>query len=79
MRGACARVAKKPIACYNEGMNIPQDDAMLLSFLNLKLRDYYQSLSVLCEDLEADEEEIKAQMRRFGYRYSAEKNAFVPV
>lgn len=59
-------------------MNLPKDDAMLLSVLNLKLRDHYESLSALCEDLEADEEEIRAQMLRFGYAYSAEKNAFVP-
>lgn len=58
-------------------MNLPKDSAMLLSFLNLKLRDFYPSLSALCEDLETDEEEIVAQMLRFGYTYSAEKNAFV--
>lgn len=58
-------------------MNLPKDSAMLLGFLNLKLRDFYPSLSALCEDLDADEAEITAQMLRFGYRYSAEKNAFV--
>ena len=28
--------------------NIPKDPAMLLSFINLKLRDYYPSLEALC-------------------------------
>lgn len=60
-------------------MNLPKDSAMLLSFLNLKLRDYYPSLGALCEDLDADEAEIKAQMHAYGYAYSAEKNAFTPV
>ena len=60
-------------------MNIPKDSAILLGFLNLKLRDFYPSLSALCEDLDADEEEIKAQMKAFGYEYKEEKNAFVPV
>lgn len=52
---------------------------MLLSFLNMKLRDGYGSFSALCEDLEADRREIEEQMRRFGYEYNAEQNAFVPV
>ena len=60
-------------------MNLPKDSAMLLSVLNLKLRDFYPSLSALCEDLDADEEEITAQMLRFGYTYSAEQNAFVSI
>ena len=30
----------------------PKDPAMLLSFVNLKLRDYYASLEELCEDLQ---------------------------
>jgi len=33
---------------------IPKDPVMLLSFINLKLRDYYPSLEQLCEDLEVD-------------------------
>ncbi len=52
---------------------------MLLGFLNMKLRDFYPSLAALCEDLEADEDEIKAKMLAFGYRYSQPQNAFVPV
>lgn len=52
---------------------------MLLSFLNMKLRDEYGSLSALCEDVEADEQEIEAQMRRFGYEYDAARNAFVRI
>ena len=37
---------------------IPRDPVMLLSYLNLKLRDYYGSLDALCEDLELNKEEI---------------------
>ena len=29
---------------------IPKDPVMLLSFINLKLRDYYSDLDALCED-----------------------------
>ena len=33
---------------------IPKDPVMLLSFVNLKLRDFYSSLDALCEDLDAE-------------------------
>ena len=37
----------------NVGM-IPEDPAILLSFVNMKMRDFYKSLDELCEDMEAD-------------------------
>lgn len=60
-------------------MNLPKDSAILLGFLNLKLRDEYSSLRALCEDLDADREGIEAQMLAFGYVYSEQANAFVRV
>ena len=56
---------------------IPQDPAMLLSFINLKLRDYYGSLDALCEDLEADKAEITERLAAVNYHYDEEKNRFV--
>ena len=41
---------------------IPKDPVMLLSFVNLKLRDFYSSLDALCEDLDADEKEITEKL-----------------
>ena len=35
---------------------LPQDPAMLVSYLNLKLRDYYDSLSALCEEEDISED-----------------------
>lgn len=32
--------------------NIPKDPVMLLSFINMKLRDFYPSLDELCTDLD---------------------------
>lgn len=58
-------------------MYIPTDPIMLLSFLNLKLRDYYDSLGALCSDNELDEEEIKKKMLSVGYTYDESKNRFV--
>lgn len=56
---------------------IPEDSAMLLSFVNLKLRDFYESLDALCEDLDADSQEIKDRLAAIDYHYDAERNQFV--
>lgn len=61
---------------YTVGMELPKDGAMLLSFLNMKLRDEYEDLTALCEDLELSEEELRAQMRAFGFEYLPESNRF---
>ncbi len=56
---------------------IPSDPIMLLSFVNLKLRDYYGSLDAMCEDLDVSKVEITAKLAAVNYRYDAEKNQFV--
>ena len=56
---------------------LPNDPMILLSYLNTKLRDEYDSLSALCEDLELDEEEIKAKLAAIGFSYDAERRRFV--
>ena len=38
---------------------IPKDPVMLLSFINLKLRDFYDDLDALCDDLDIDRQEIE--------------------
>lgn len=56
---------------------IPKDPVMLLSFVNLKLRDFYSSLDALCEDLDVDEKEIIEKLESIDYHYDAERNQFV--
>ena len=56
---------------------IPQDPVMLLSFVNLKLRDYYGSLQAFCEDLDVAEKEITDKLAGIDYHYDAERNQFV--
>lgn len=56
---------------------IPKDPVMLLSFINLKLRDFYGSLDALCEDLNVDKEEILQKLDGIHYRYDEERNQFV--
>lgn len=46
---------------------IPQDPVMLLSFINLKLRDYYGSLEQLCDDLDVNEHEIRDKLASIDY------------
>lgn len=56
---------------------IPSDPIMLLSFVNLKLRDYYGSLDALCDDLDVPQAEITDRLAAVNYHYDAEKNQFV--
>ena len=56
---------------------IPKDPVILLSFVNLKLRDYYDSLEAMCEDMELDSGEITKKLALINYHYDEEKNQFV--
>jgi hypothetical protein len=56
---------------------LPNDPVMLLSLINLKLRDFYPSLDALCEDMDARKEEITQKLAKIDYHYDAEKNQFV--
>lgn len=56
---------------------MPKDPVMLLSYVNLKLRDFYSSLDQLCEDLDADRDELVEKLQSIDYHYDEEKNQFV--
>ncbi|MCD7724045.1 MAG: DUF4250 domain-containing protein [Clostridiales bacterium] len=56
---------------------IPNDPVMLLSFINLKLRDFYGNLEALCEDLEIDQTELVSKLAKIDYHYDEGKNQFV--
>jgi len=56
---------------------IPNDPMMLLSFVNLKLRDFYPNLSDMCEQLEIDEQELVAKLGSIDYEYDCNLNRFV--
>ena len=60
-----------------ENIMIPNDPVMLLGFINLKLRDFYGSLSALCDDLDADQDEIVSKLAKIDYHYDKERNQFV--
>lgn len=59
---------------------IPKDPVMLLSFMNMKLRDNYSSLEALFDDMDisADEQaDILSRLEGIGYSYSPERNQFI--
>lgn len=56
---------------------IPKDPVMLLSFINLKLRDFYASLEDLCDDLDVSQFEVEEKLAKIDYHYDKEKNQFV--
>ena len=56
---------------------LPKEPAMLLSAVNMKLRDFYDSLDALCDDLDAERESVEKTLAGIGYTYDAEKNQFV--
>lgn len=56
---------------------IPKDPVMLLSFANMKLRDYYSSLDDMCEDLELDRKELEKKIGGIDYAYDEKLNQFV--
>ena len=55
---------------------LPSDPIMLLSVVNMKLRDQYPSLDALCEDMDASKEEIESKLAEVGYAYDQVTNRF---
>ena len=56
---------------------LPRDPVMLLSVVNTKLRDYYSTLDVLCEDMQVDKQELIGILEMIDYTYDAGSNQFV--
>lgn len=57
-------------------MTIPKDPFILLSYINTQLRDHYNTLEELCEQLELNEEEIREKLFTIHYEYIPEINQF---
>lgn len=57
-------------------MNLPEDPMMLYSAVNMKLRDYYNSLDELCDDLNIQRKELEDKLREVGFEYDAKMNKF---
>ena len=55
---------------------LPKDPNILLSMINMKLRDSYSSLDDLCDDLDESKAEIEEILAKAGYKYNADSNQF---
>ncbi|MBW4713242.1 DUF4250 domain-containing protein [Prevotella denticola] len=60
--------------------HLPKDPAILLSSVNMLLRDKeFDSLKSLCYNFNEDPERLKDYMLKAGYVYSEEQHQFRPV
>lgn len=57
-------------------MQLPNDPVMIMSVVNMKLRDFYSSLDALCQDLNIDKEELCDKLKGAGFEYDKEQNKF---
>ena len=57
-------------------MAIPKDPAMLLSYVNTQLRDFYPTLDELCGSLMISREELEETLETIDYIYNAATNRF---
>lgn len=57
--------------------NLPSDPAILLSFLNMKLRDYNPSVEALCRELDIDPDEFAQYIAKRGISYFEPGKRFV--
>ena len=56
---------------------LPKEPNILLSVINTKLRDFYDLLDSLCDDLDESRDEIIEILTTIDYFYDKEKNQFV--
>jgi hypothetical protein len=56
---------------------LPEDPAILLSFVNMKLRDEYEDLSDLCAALDIKENYLTDKLASVGYRYDPATRQFI--
>lgn len=55
---------------------LPSDPFILLSYVNTKLRDEYQSLAALCSDLDLNQADLEAKLAAAGFTYLPSVNQF---
>lgn len=56
---------------------VPTDPVILLSFVNMKLRDFYPDLEELCASEDIARETLEEKLSAIGYRYDPARNQFV--
>ena len=56
---------------------LPGDPVILLGVVNTKLRDFYPSLDVMCDDMQIDKNELTEKLGMIDYEYDAVRNQFI--
>jgi len=56
---------------------LPKNPVMLLSVINMHLRDNYQNLDSLCDDLDIRRSDIEEALLLIGYAYDKKQNRFL--
>lgn len=56
---------------------IPKDPVLLLSYVNMKLRDFYPELDELCASLDINKAMLLQTLSDIDYTYDPEKNQFI--
>lgn len=57
--------------------NLPNDPILLLSVVNMKLRDFYKDLDTLCQEMSVDKAKLIDKLADIDYAYDATTNQFV--
>ena len=56
---------------------VPSDPVILLSYVNMKLRDFYPDLEEFCASEDVAREALEGKLSAIGYRYDPARNQFV--
>ena len=75
----CGKIRKNKnvLIRRNTHMNIPQDPAILLSYINTQLRDFYPTIEELCKSLDLNQQDLEKRLEEIDYAYDKDINQFV--
>ncbi len=63
----------------NSSNYLTMEETMLISILNMKLRDFYPSLDALCEDFHLDFKLLTERLTSLGWQYNVQLNQIKPL
>ena len=55
---------------------LKMDPNILVSMINMKLRDFYSNLDSYCEDMDISRSIIEEKLENAGYKYHSDLNQF---
>ena len=55
---------------------LKMDPNILVSMINMKLRDFYSNIDLLCDDFDITKEEFIGRLESAGYKYNSNINQF---